>query len=87
MQSAKKSVTAVKDRLDNKPRETANKTIDFLNGLIEDELKVANIKDRISIITWVRKVMSKHQHQDTVEAKVGIMNHEIKFFIESFSLL
>ena len=31
--------------------------------------------------------MSKHQHLDTVEAKLGIMNHEIKLFIESFSPL
>ena len=31
--------------------------------------------------------MCKHQHLDTVEVKIGIMNHEIKLFMESFSPL
>ena len=87
MQSARKSVTTVKQRLNKKPIDTVNNTIDFLNALIEDELKSANIKDIISIITWERKVVNKHHHLDTVEEKIGIMNHEIKLFIESFSTL
>ena len=50
-------------------------------------MKEGNIKDKISIITWERKVVSKHQHLDTVEAKIDIMNHEIKLFIEAFTPL
>ena len=87
MQDAMQSVTTVKERLNKKPIETANNTIYFLNGLTEDELKTTNIKDTISIITWARKVMIKHQYLDTVEAKIDIMNHQIKLVIESFSPL
>ena len=65
----------MKEKLHKKPIETSNNTIDFLNGLIENELKAANIKDRISIITWARKVVNKHEHLDTVEEKISIMVH------------
>ena len=75
---------AVKERLNKNPIETNNNTIDFLNGLIEDELKEANIKDRISIINWARKVVNKHQHVKTVEAKIGIMTHQVKLFMVTF---
>ena len=87
MYSSRQSATIVKERLNKNPIETTNNFIHFLNGLTEDEMKSTNIKDRTSIITRERKVMSKHQHLDTVEAKIGIMNHEIKLFIESFSPL
>ena len=40
--------------------------MDFLNRLTEEELNTTNIKDRISIITWARKVVNKHQHLDIV---------------------
>ena len=64
--------------------DTANNTINFLNGLTEDDLKTTNIKDRISIITWATKIMRKHQHLDNVHAKIDIMNHQIKFFTPLF---
>ena len=67
----------MKERLNKKPIDIPNKTIYFLNGLIEDELKEANIKDIISIITWARKVVNKHQHLDTIEAKIGIMTYQV----------
>ena len=51
MQYARKSVTSVKQRLGKNTIEIYNNTIHFLNGLTEDELKVANIKDKIFIIT------------------------------------
>ena len=68
-------MTAVRERLDKKPIDYAKNTIEFLNELTEDELKTANIKDIISIITWARKVVNKHQHLDLVEAKIDIMEH------------
>ena len=87
IQDAKQSIASLKERLSKNPIEIANNTIHLLNGLTKDELKVENIKDKISIITWERKVVSKHQHLDTIEAKIDIMNHEIKLFIESFTPL
>ena len=58
--SSKQIVTVVKERLNKNPTETANNTIDFLNGLTTYELKEDNIKDIISIINWERKMVNKH---------------------------
>ena len=41
----------------------------------------------ISIITWARKVVRKHQHLDIVQAKIDIMTHQVKLFIELFTPL
>ena len=78
MQETRQSVTVVKEVLNKNPIDTANNTISFLNGLTKDDLKTANIKDRISVITWARKVFSKHQHLYIVQAKIDIMTHEVK---------
>ena len=51
MQDSRQSVTTVKEVLNKNPIDNANNTISFLNGLTEDYLKEASIKDRISIIT------------------------------------
>ena len=59
----------------------------FLNGLAQDELKAANIKDIIYIITWDRKVVNKHQHMDIVQAKIDIMVHQLKIFRDMFDPL
>ena len=58
-----------------------------MNGLTEDELKTTNIKDTISVITWERKIVRKHQHPDTVQAKIDIMSHQVKMFIQLFTPL
>ena len=60
-------------------------TIIFLNGLSKDYLKTIGIKDRISVITWARKVVGNHQHLDTLQSKVDIMEQEVKMFIELFT--
>ena len=59
----------------------------FLNGLIEDELKESNIKDRTSIINWERKVVNEHQHLDIIEAKIDIMTHQVKLFMDMYDPL
>ena len=41
----------------------------------------------ISIITWARKMVNQHHHLDTIEAKISIMEHEGKYFIEMFNPL
>ena len=51
-------MTASREKLNKNPIDYANNAIKFLNGLTEDDLKNANIKDRISIITWARKVVN-----------------------------
>ena len=80
-------MTAMKERMNKKPINYAKNTIDFLNGLTEEKLKTTNIKYRISIITWDRKVVNKHHHLDTFEAKIGIMAHQVNIFLDIFDLL
>ena len=87
MQDARQSVTTIKEVLNQKSIDIANNTISFLNSLNEHDLKVAGIKDIISVIICERKVVSKHKHLETVHAKIDIMNHQIKFFIDLFSPL
>ena len=87
MQATKQSVLVVKQVLNKKPIDTAQNAISFLNSLIWEEIRKANIKVRISTITWARKVVRKYQHLDKVQAKIDIMNHQIKKFIEFFNPL
>ena len=54
---------------------------------MEEDIRKANISDKISTITWARKVVRKYQHLDTFQAKMDIMNHQIKQFIEMFNPL
>ena len=86
MQDARQSVAAVKV-LNENPIDSANNAISFLNGLTEDDLKTTNMKDRISVITWARKVAGKHQHLDNVGEKIDIRTHQVIFFIEMFTPL
>ena len=44
-------MAVAREKLNKKPVDFANNVIKFLNGLSEDDLKKANIKDRISIMT------------------------------------
>ena len=87
MQETRQSVTVVKEVLNKNPIDTTNNTIDFLNGLTEDYLKAANIKDKISVIKWAKKVVNKHQDLDTVQEKIDIMTHQVKMFTERFMQL
>ena len=84
---AKKSVTTVRERLNKKPIYYAKNSIDFFNGLTEEELRTTNITNMIYIITWDRKVVNQNHHLDTIESKIDIMAHEVKSFIEMFNPL
>ena len=74
------SCTAVKEALNKNPVDTTKKIINFLNTMSEEDLKTMGIKVEITIITWARKVVGKHQHIEIVQAKIGIMQHQINIF-------
>ena len=80
-------MTTTIEKLNKKPIDYANNAIKFLNRWTKDDLKNANIKDKISIITWARKVVNKYHHLDTVQAKMNIMAHQLKFFRDTFDPL
>ena len=60
--AAKQSCTTVKEALNKKPVDTTKNTTNFVNTPSEEELRAIGIKDRITIITWDRKMVGKHQH-------------------------
>ena len=66
--------------MDKKSLETAQNTINFLNTLSEEELETVGIKDRITVITWARKVIGKHHHIESVQAKADQMLQQVKSF-------
>ena len=77
----------VKQVLNKKPIDTANNAIKFLNSLTEEEIKKANIHDRVLVIKWERKVVNKYHNLETIEAKIDVMHHRIKEFIELYNPL
>ena len=85
--SSRQIVTTTRERLNKKPINYDNNSINILKGLTEDELKTANIKDRISIITWARKVVIKYQHLDIVRDKANLMIHPLNLFRDMFDPL
>ena len=85
--SSKHAVTVGREKLNKKPIEYANNAIDLLNHFSKDDLKKANIKYRIPIMTWERKVINKHHHLDIVQEKVDMLAHQVKVFIEIFDPL
>ena len=86
IQSSRKIMTSAGKKLNKNPVDYANNAINFLNGLTQDNLKNANIKDRKSIITWARKVVNKYHHLDTIQAKIDIMAHQLNLFRDMFDL-
>ena len=80
-------MAGAREKLNKNLVDYANNAINFLNGLLKDDLKKANIKDRISIMTQAKKVVNKYHHLDTVQANVDIMEHQVNIFIDMFDPL
>ena len=74
----------MKEALNRKPVDIAKNTINFLNTMSEEDLRTMGIKDRITVFSWARKVVGKHQHIETVHARIDTMQHQVKIFKSSF---
>ena len=70
-------VVLLKEALNKNPADIDKNTINFLNALSQDDLRTMGIKYRITVITWIMKVVGKHEHVDTVQDKIDIMQHPI----------
>ena len=84
---ARQICTTVKETLDRKPIDTTRKTINFLNTLSKEELRTMGIKDRIEVITWARKVIGKHHHIESFQAKENQMLRRVKYFKGLFCII
>ena len=65
----------------------ANNAINFLNNLTEEEIRKANIQDRVLVITWEIRVVNKYHHLEIVQEKIDVMHNQIKEFIQLFNPL
>ena len=81
---ARQSCIAVKEALNKKPVDTSKNTVNFLNNLSKEYLRTMGIKEKITVITWARKVVGKHHHIETVQKKIDIMQHQVNIFKGSF---
>ena len=52
--------------------------------MFEEELKTMGIKEKIMVITWERKIVGKHHHIESVQAKVDQMLQHMKSFKDLF---
>ena len=80
------NILIVKQRLNKNPMEVAQ-NVNFSSTLSEDQVRRFDIQDRVVVISWARKVIGKYRMLDTVEAKVDIISHKIKEFIDLFTPL
>ena len=64
--SSRQALTTTREKLNKKLVDCPKNAIDFINSLSEDDLRKANVQDRISIMTWDRKVINKYHHLDRV---------------------
>ena len=65
----------------------AENAIYFLSTLFDDLAIWYNIQNRVAIISGARKVIAKHRMVDTVQAKIGIIDHKVKEVIKLFKPL
>ena len=65
----------------------AQNAINFLSTLSEDQVRRFDIRDRVVVISWARKVIGKYKMLDTVQAKVDFISHKVKEVINLFTPL
>jgi hypothetical protein len=81
------SCQAIRESLNRKPKEIAQRAITFLNGLTDADLTTMNITNRISVITWARRILGKYSHVENVEVKAGEIREEAIKFKKQFEKL
>ena len=78
--AAKQSGTTVKEALNKNPVDAATNTINYLNTMSKEYLRTMGIKEIFTVIPWARKVVGKHQHIETMQANIDIMQHQVNIF-------
>ena len=76
LKAARQNILIVKQGLNKKPMEVAQNAINFLSALLEDQVRMFGIQDKVVIASLARKVIGKYRMLDTVQDKVDIISHE-----------
>ena len=62
----------------------AENVVSFLSALSNDLANRYNIKKRVAIVSGARKVIAKHRKLETIQAKIGIIEHKVEEVIRLF---
>ena len=84
---SKKKVLTELGEVQKRPVVIAKNAVDFISALSDDLANRYNIQNIVAIISRARKVISKHRMLDTVQAKIGIIDHKVKEVINLFKPL
>jgi hypothetical protein len=84
---AQSRCTVVNETLAKKPSEWAQNTINLMNSIPTTELQAIGVKDRTTLIIWVRRIISKHNLLKSVQTKATQMEQSIHEFKDLFEQL
>ena len=70
--------------MEKKPLNTTQNNLNFLNSITYQNLRDIKIKDRVSIVLWVKKFINKHQLMKVVQDKGNKMSSQIRDFKLAF---
>ena len=74
----------VNENLDKKPLDNAQNVVNFLKTLTYEDMQEMEIRDRLAIILWARKLVNKHNLVKVVQEKENHMLMEVKYFKKMF---
>ena len=84
---AKKKVATVQGEVNKRSTQVDKNAIEFLSSLSDDLVSKYGIQNRVAIICWATKVISKHRMLYTILAKIYIIDHKFKEVIKLFKPL
>ena len=67
--------------------QVAQNSIEFLSALLEGQIRIMGIKDKVVVVSWARRVIGKYRMMETMQAKMDIINHRVKEVIGFFNPL
>ena len=76
MTEAKKKVSTILGEVQKRPIVTIENAIAFLSALTDDLANRYSIHNRVAVISGARKVIAKHRMLETIQAKIGIIEHK-----------
>ena len=75
------------ETMEKKSPNTAHNAVNFLNSLTYQNLQDIGIKDRVAIVSWVKKFINTHQIMKAMQDKANQMSSQIKDFRVAFQNL
>jgi hypothetical protein len=82
--TSRRKCTIVNETLAKKPSEWAQNAIKLLNSIPTIDLQTIGVKDRTTLIIWVRRVIVKHNLLESFQTKETQMEKSVQEFKDLF---